>query len=335
MTLSGKHRGRIEVGGRTVLVPDAERMPHYAHLVLVNAAAACSNALVLHGAAVVQDGKAAVVLAPSGGGKTTIALELVRRGWRFLSDDFAVLASDSTVLPFPRRVNLTDDTIALLRLPRARGSVPVPGPSGRVKWMTDIEGLFPGALGTAAPLRSLFLFTAVTHTSTSSSTRDPDTKWRLELDHLPLELEARLTSLPGVTEVHVLRRYAPPLVEITGAPGEPIVAALDEACAKTGVSLLGTTRGNPRACTFDRTPEASSANLMSTVPQILVHDLSLSGSRFLHGTEAATVQLAYAKVIRCLSNNGRPVSIYFVRPGTVGATADLIEKLHARAIGSV
>ncbi len=45
----------------------------------------------LHAAAVADDRGAILILAPSGGGKSTLALELARRGFRFFADDVVVL----------------------------------------------------------------------------------------------------------------------------------------------------------------------------------------------------------------------------------------------------
>jgi hypothetical protein len=49
-----------------------------------------------------------VILAgPSGAGKTTIALECVRRGFRYLGDEFVTLGATGAALhPFPRAANL-------------------------------------------------------------------------------------------------------------------------------------------------------------------------------------------------------------------------------------
>jgi hypothetical protein len=48
----------------------------------------------MHAAAVVRNGKALLLCATSGGGKSTLSAALVRRGWRALGDDKLLLRSD-------------------------------------------------------------------------------------------------------------------------------------------------------------------------------------------------------------------------------------------------
>jgi hypothetical protein len=56
----------------------------------------------LHASAVASPSGALAIAAPSGMGKTTLALELMRRGWPLLSDDVLALASTPTgVLAYP------------------------------------------------------------------------------------------------------------------------------------------------------------------------------------------------------------------------------------------
>lgn len=63
--------------------------------------------LVLHAAAVERDGRAFLVAGPSGTGKTTLALGLLERGWRLLSDDFAPLERGTGLVhPLPKPLGI-------------------------------------------------------------------------------------------------------------------------------------------------------------------------------------------------------------------------------------
>ena len=46
---------------------------------------------ILHGAAVARRGRGAVIIGPTGAGKSTLALQLAARGWQHLSDDLVAL----------------------------------------------------------------------------------------------------------------------------------------------------------------------------------------------------------------------------------------------------
>ena len=67
---------------------------------LLGAVAGC---LLLHAAVVSDDEKSILVVGPSGAGKTTVALELTRRGMRYIADEFTAIEPGGTVIrPFPR-----------------------------------------------------------------------------------------------------------------------------------------------------------------------------------------------------------------------------------------
>jgi energy-coupling factor transporter ATP-binding protein EcfA2 len=73
---------------------------------------------VLHAAAVLVDGRAAVIFGPSGAGKSTLAACLAARGFAILSEDVTALVDHGMrfdVLPSHRRIRLWPDAVALLR----------------------------------------------------------------------------------------------------------------------------------------------------------------------------------------------------------------------------
>jgi len=72
--------------------------------------------LVIHAAVVEKHGKAAILPAPPGSGKSTLCAALVNRGWRLLSDELALIRPDTVELePLPRPVSLKNRSIDLIR----------------------------------------------------------------------------------------------------------------------------------------------------------------------------------------------------------------------------
>lgn len=326
---------RIEVGGRTVRVPAADQLAHYAHLVLVNVAAAgVEDSVVLHAGAVARNGRATVLVGGSGYGKSTLTLELVRRGWQLLSDDFAMVRPDGVVDPFPRRVNLTESSLALLGLSPPPGAVTVSGFAGSPKWMIDIDELLPDRIGGPEPLGSIFLLsgrpTASTEGMPSPSERvAANPTWRLEVDHVPEGLEPTLAAIPGVRSVSVrFSEASAPVVKLTLEPGARIVPALDAACAKHDVAILSATRGAAAAPSFDQPPAASQLGPTEARTELMAHALSLSGRRFFEGTHPGAVLAAYSVIGTILDVSG--AGVFRLWPGPLAATADLVERL-ARA----
>ena len=92
--------------------------------------------LMVHAAVVERDGRALVMPGNPGSGKSTLCAALVGRGWRLLSDEFALLRpEDSLLVPMPRPVSLKNRSVDLIRVaaPQMRfGPVVAGTPKGSV-----------------------------------------------------------------------------------------------------------------------------------------------------------------------------------------------------------
>jgi HprK-related kinase A len=72
--------------------------------------------LLLHSAIVERDGRALLLPGKPGSGKSTLCAGLIFRGWRFLSDELAVIRPGTReVLPLPRPIGLKDRSIGIIR----------------------------------------------------------------------------------------------------------------------------------------------------------------------------------------------------------------------------
>ena len=70
--------------------------------------------LPLHGAALTRDDATVLLLAESGGGKTTLTLGLIGRGWQPLADDIVLIdAQTLAIQPFPRCFHVDQSTRSL------------------------------------------------------------------------------------------------------------------------------------------------------------------------------------------------------------------------------
>ena len=98
-----KADGKTPLSVSTVLVP------------ILRELLAARNKLLLHAAAVrCPNGCGILILADSGGGKTTTALSILRQGSGFLADDLVVLQEigrDIQITGFPELLNLTEQTV--------------------------------------------------------------------------------------------------------------------------------------------------------------------------------------------------------------------------------
>jgi HprK-related kinase A len=72
--------------------------------------------LMVHAAGVEKNGRAAILVAPPGFGKSTLVAGLVLSGWRLLSDELTLIdRKTGWIHPLPRPVRLKNESIALTR----------------------------------------------------------------------------------------------------------------------------------------------------------------------------------------------------------------------------
>lgn len=72
--------------------------------------------LLLHAAVIERHGRAVIMPAPPGSGKSTLCAALTRRGWRLLSDELALISLvDGLVFPLGRPVSLKNRSIDVMR----------------------------------------------------------------------------------------------------------------------------------------------------------------------------------------------------------------------------
>jgi len=91
--------------------------------------------LLLHASSVERDGAALLMTGESGAGKSTLSALLAARGWRFMGDEFALVAPDTGLVhPFPRPVSLKNESVAAVAWAGARfGPVLAGTPKGTIR----------------------------------------------------------------------------------------------------------------------------------------------------------------------------------------------------------
>lgn len=76
----------------------------------------CHQYLIIHAAVLEKHGRALLLPAPPGSGKSTLCAALAHRGWRLLSDELALIEPASgQVVPLPRPVSLKNRSIDIIR----------------------------------------------------------------------------------------------------------------------------------------------------------------------------------------------------------------------------
>ncbi len=78
--------------------------------------ARCSRFLQLHAATLSRDGQGVVLVGESGSGKSTLTAVLAARGWRYMSDEFALIDPDTRMLhAFPKALCIKAGSFDIVR----------------------------------------------------------------------------------------------------------------------------------------------------------------------------------------------------------------------------
>jgi hypothetical protein len=108
---------------------------------------------LFHAGAVSHNGRAIILPAPEGMGKTTLSVQLVRTGFKFLSDEVACIAPDQKIIePYPRKLNINASSCGLLNLPKWPDKYLRRSGTDETEWAIDIEQIVPNSLSPECPL---------------------------------------------------------------------------------------------------------------------------------------------------------------------------------------
>jgi hypothetical protein len=116
----------------------------------------------IHAGAVEIGGRAVVMSGPSGRGKSTLTLGLLREGAGWLTDELALIAADApAILPFPRGLHVRPDTLSLLPELDFLRERPRQQLGGGSEWSVsaaDLARAFGTGIAAATPLSAILLF---------------------------------------------------------------------------------------------------------------------------------------------------------------------------------
>jgi hypothetical protein len=230
---SNNHYNKPLVIFRDQAYPIFANKPIYNHAYMVifrHIANLFQDFYVIH-AGVVSRGVDGIVLAgQSSFGKTTLILELVRKGYRFLSDEFCPIERGTMCIsPFPRTLSLNEESVAILKnVPHA---ITAQENDERGKKLFDIDVWKEGSIGQHA-IGKYFFFVR------GRKSKQEERSFYLSLMKEDHELIRELKDISGVsltsrneTEHYMVYRFS-------FKQGEGLIKIFEETCQKYSLNIV-------------------------------------------------------------------------------------------------
>ena len=242
--------------GRPVLLVDGQAWPLHDDRLLAgyvyegmlkHILARIRSHVLLHAAALAREGGGLILAGDSGCGKTTLALALAQRGFRFLSDEMAALGRANRLLhPFPRALRVRPDTLERVGLAQAAAGAS----QWMGKWILDVEDLQVGSLGQAVPLRQVIIL-QYPAAEPGSAPGSPDSELGVLFDRLDEDTLDAVRRIEGVVEVQAAELYGYPLLKLHTARPAYACSQIEALCQARRIWVLDVLAEPARRPTFD------------------------------------------------------------------------------------
>lgn len=270
---------------------------------------------LIHAGVVSKDGQGFVIVADSFHGKTTLVLELVRRGFEFLSDETAAISrSDGLVHPFPRSLRIRSGSLELVGL----SDVVTEMPTWLGKFIVDINEIRPGSMGKAVPVSNVVVLQNPDYSMNKTMQQSG-----VLVDRLDENLLTSIRQIEGVTQVRTELRNGYPTIWFCTTREMFALSQIEMLCRENRVLMLRTVNQVDKRPTFQSPAHLEPFPNSKAVLELLQrfqggHKSALLGKEF--GGSSTRLYMELAALIsraRC----------YRLFVGPLRETADLISGL--------
>jgi hypothetical protein len=239
----------LRFGDETWPVDDPRLLHGYFYDCVLNVIiAGVRSHFLIHAGVVARDGRGIILAGDAAHGKTTLTLELVGRGFKFLSDEMAALGrADRRVHPFPRSLRIDPKTLELTGLAKAACSAS----TWLGKWMLDIEDIQPNSIGEAADICHVVVLRDPVEDD-DKRTGDPKRELGVFVNRIDRRLLQAVRQIEGVNEVHSVVERGYPVIRLRAAQRMAVLSQVEAICHEQRVLILDISKREERHPTFDR-----------------------------------------------------------------------------------
>jgi hypothetical protein len=250
--------------------------------ILRTAIAQVQSHFLVHAGVVSHQGQGIIVAGDAGHGKTTLILELVRRGFKFLSDEMAAIGrSDRQVYPFPRSLRIRPGTLERVGFSEAAVGATV----WFNKLILDIEKIKPNSMSTHVPICHIVILRDPTDTHGLES--DSDKRMlNVLVDHVDDALLAALHRIEGIANIQVMIQPGFVTLSFHSAFPTRMLPPIEAVCREHQVLILQVSKRPDRHPAFDASARMETIPLRQGVMELV--------RRFQGGCRSALLQNEFA-----------------------------------------
>lgn len=284
---------------------------------------------LIHASAVSFNNNGIIFAGAESRGKTTFALELVRRGFRFLSDEVAAVNfTDRLVHPFPRSITLCDGTFKLFKIKKTEKLEYIPLMDGD-KAVADIDNIYPYLCahneGTKSvvgmPCRPRYLIFLKNRVKSDDRRGDKNRRLFLLLSGLSKSLLLELKRIDGVEKILSKTRNNYPFLELSIRSNALVVGEIERLCREhESLIIYACDELFSKKNDFNITPELTSIGKLEAMEELMKNFTGQSYMNLVEDKFQGSLSLMLVELADLFSN----VECYNLSVGRLDEMADIV-----------
>jgi hypothetical protein len=302
------------------LILDGNDIPSSIYLFILNYAfREARNHFIIHGGVVEKGGRGIIISASSSVGKTTLILELVKRGFYFLSDELAPVRRNTGLIElFPRSIGMRNNGILRPDSIGTRNDREQKA-KNEFKEMVDISDIPGGKIGNPClPRCVIFLSPPLKEEMEDQYSRVME----IAFSRIDGELIRSLQGMEGIIMIERLDGRPYPTLRLNVSK-TPVIERIEDICRGLGIFILNSHWGISEPPDYTATPKIERLQGSSGLIELAKH--------LLNGRAPSRLSQEFnnsqSRIMMELAGIFERVSFYRLTIGRLKDMADMVEEL--------